>query len=120
MLLIPKVQTTERQEFIDDSFENLIKVESLKKEVNFLLEKIKKLGDIEVKEAFFKSAGLIRVKLSSDGKLFWGQRYYDPEMTYIRTKMNKVTIDDIPEKYRLTILEIQKELMENVLKEKSK
>ena len=29
--------------------------------------------------------------------------------------MNKVTIDEIPEKHKMTVLKIQKELMEEVL-----
>ena len=114
MLLAKAIANEIRQETVSE-YKKEDEIDKLKEEVNCLLERIKKLDNIEVEDSIFGSTDFTRVKIYSNGDLFSGERYFDEQMGYYRTRMNKVTIDEIPEKHKITVLKIQKELMEEVL-----
>ena len=114
MLLVEAMASEIRQEPISE-YKKENEIDKLKEEVNCLLKKIKTLNGARVKKSVFGSTDHTRVEIYSNGNLFSGERYLDKQMGYYRTRMNKATIDDIPEKHKITVLEIQKKLMENVL-----
>ena len=114
MLLVEAMASEIRQETVSE-YKKEDEIDKLKEEVNCLLKKIKELGNIEIENSVFGSTDHTRVKARSNGDLFLGERYLDERMGYYRTRMNKVTINDIPEKHKIAVLNMQKELMEDVL-----
>ena len=114
MVLTEAIANEIRQETVSE-YKKEDEIDKLKEEVNCLLERIKKLDNIEVEDSIFGSTDFTRVKICSNGDLFSGERYFDEQMGYYRTRMNKVTIDEIPERHKITVLKIQKKLIKKAL-----
>lgn len=116
MLLVEAMASEVRQEPISE-YKREDEIDKLKEEVNCLLEKIKKLGDIEVERDVFGLIDHTRVEVYSNGDIFSRKKYFDKQCGSYRTemKMTKTTIDEIPEEYTIKVLEMQEKLMEDVL-----
>ena len=114
-MLLAKAMANEIRQGTVSEYKKEDEIDKLKEEVNCLLERIKKLDNIEVEDSIFGSTDFTRVKICSNGDLFSGERYFDEQMGYYRTRMNKVTIDEIPERHKITVLKIQKKLIKKAL-----
>ena len=116
MLLVETMASEIRQETVSE-YKKEDEIDKLKEEVNCLLKKIKKLGNIEVERDVFGLIDHTRIEVYSNGDIFSRKKYFDKQCGSYRTemKMTKTTIDEIPERHKITVLNMQKELMEDVL-----